>query len=175
LDGRGIRRGKTEIQRGEGEKTVFCCSYKPFLLYCVHNPDRVQPPTGYLLKGFKMVSTHSIIKPDHERDGLPAGTLPKDMRPFFWDVDFDRLSVNESDRFIIARLMEHGDENAARFLLRTFPHDILVRVLKNDRTLSRRSRAFWCLFLGIDERSCMPKQYPTPYGDSSNASMDALI
>ena len=87
--------------------------------------------------------------------------LPEHLRPFFWDVLFDRLSVEESSHFIISRLMEHGDEAAMRFLLETFRTTELIHVLRNSRSLSRRSRAF----LGLEDEPCTPKRYPTPYGD----------
>jgi len=100
--------------------------------------------------------------------------LPTDIRAFFWDVDPDRLSISKSAHFIISRLMEHGDEIALRFLLKTYSHDELIRVLKNSRSISRRSRLFWSLLLEIDEKSCTPKRYPTPYGNCSSASIDPL-
>jgi len=90
--------------------------------------------------------------------------MPHNIRSFFWDVDVDGISIVESAHFIIGRLMEHGDENALRFLLKNYSHDELVQVLKNNRAISRRSRIFWRFFLEIDEKSCTPKRYPTPYG-----------
>jgi len=98
--------------------------------------------------------------------------LPNDMRIFFWDVDPDGLSVVESAHFIISRLMEHGDENALRFLLKNYDRDELVRVLRSSRSISKRSRIFWSLFLEIDKESCTPKRYPTTYTTCSSASID---
>ncbi|MBT7713867.1 MAG: hypothetical protein HN745_19295 [Deltaproteobacteria bacterium] len=108
-----------------------------------------------------------------DKDRLPSELLPHHIYKFFWDVDSHRLSIVKSAQFIIGRLMEHGDESAVRFLLKNYSHDELVRVLGKSRSISRRSRVFWTLFLGIDGKSCIPKQYPTPYGTCSNASMDS--
>ena len=91
--------------------------------------------------------------------------LPEYLRPFFWDVDFRNLSVKDSSYFIISRLMEHGDEAAMRFLLKTFHPAEMIHVLKSSRSLSRRSRTFWRVFFDLEDEPCTPKRYPTPYGD----------
>lgn len=115
----------------------------------------------------------SCLQSDMVSRKRPASEqLPHDIRIFFWDVDFDRLSVVESAHFIISRLMEHGDENAFRFLLKNYDRDELVRVLRNSRSISKRSRIFWSLFFEIDKGSCTPRRYPTAYTDCSSASID---
>lgn len=110
---------------------------------------------------------------DTDGEDKPASErLPHNLRTFFWDVDAGRLSISGSAHFIIGRLMEHGGEDAVRFLLKSYSRDELVQVLRKNRTISRRSHVFWRLFLGIEEKSCTLKRYPTPYGNCSNASMD---
>ncbi|WP_435051123.1 DUF6922 domain-containing protein [Desulfatiglans anilini] len=106
------------------------------------------------------------------RKGPASEQLPNEIRIFFWDVDPEKLSVVESAHFIISRLMEHGDENALRFLLKHYDRNELVRVLRNSRSISKRSRIFWSLFFGITKESCTPRRYPTVYTDCSNASID---
>ena len=104
---------------------------------------------------------------NHNETGFTGSLnrLPEHLRPFFWDVLFDRLSVQQSSHFIINRLMEHGDEAAMRFLLKTFTPTEMIHVLRNSRSLSRRSRAFWKVFFDLEDEPCTPKRYPTPYGD----------
>lgn len=109
-----------------------------------------------------------------EKKGPASGKLPQNMYAFFWDVDPAKLSIAESGHFIIGRLMEHGDEAALRFLLKNYGRDEMVGVLRKSRSISRCSRVFWSLFLGIDEKSCTPKRYPTPYGNCSDSSIDPL-
>ncbi len=106
-----------------------------------------------------------LSKPDDGQYHQMAERLPQSLRPFFWDVDIGNISIVESARFIIGRLMEHGDENAVRFLLKTYRQDQLIDALKMSRAVSRRSRTFWQVFLEMDENSCPPKRYPTPYGN----------
>ena len=90
--------------------------------------------------------------------------LPGLLRPFFWDVDFRTLSIDRSSYFIISRLMEHGDEAAMSFLLKTYSRETMIDVLRTSRVLSRRSGNFWKIFLGVAGEPCIPKRYPTPYG-----------
>ena len=101
-------------------------------------------------------------KIDSDKKGLPECLLP-----FFWDVNFTRLCVEESSYFVIGRLMEHGDEEAVKFLVRTYNRNEMIHVLKNSRSLSMRSRNFWRIFLDLENEPCIPKQYPTPYGNYS--------
>jgi hypothetical protein len=90
--------------------------------------------------------------------------LPPHLAPFFWDVRFEDLSVCDSPRFIMSRLMEHGDEEAFRFLLREFSRDELRATLRTSRSLSRRARVFWAIFLDVEVESCTARRYPTPFG-----------
>ena len=93
--------------------------------------------------------------------------LPEHLKPFFWDVTFDEVYIARSPHFVISRLMEHGDESALRFLTATFSRDELIAVLRTSRSVSRRSRKFWALLLGIEVESCTVRRYPTPFGDCS--------
>ena len=93
--------------------------------------------------------------------------LPEYLRPFFWDVDFLKLSIKKSSYFIISRLMEHGDERAVIFLLKNYSQKAMIHVLKNSRSLSRKSRRFWKIFFDQEDEPCTPKRYPTPYGSYS--------
>jgi len=99
-----------------------------------------------------------------QKSQLQAGSLPEGLRPFFWDVDFLRLSIKGSAHFIISRLMEQGDESGLKFLMHTYDRNEMAKVLATSRTISRRSRAFWRVVLDLDEAPCIPKRYPTPYG-----------
>jgi hypothetical protein len=98
------------------------------------------------------------------KNSSTANELPGFLRLFFWDVDFRTLSIDESSYFIISRLMEHGDEAAMSFLLKTYNSEVMIDVLRTSRVLSRRSRNFWKILLGVPGEPCIPKRYPTPYG-----------
>jgi hypothetical protein len=42
---------------------------------------------------------------------------PESLKPFFWDVDFEVLSVGDFSHFVISRLMEHAKAGIQTFLL----------------------------------------------------------
>jgi hypothetical protein len=102
-----------------------------------------------------------------ERTNYNSERLPNYLHPFFWDVDFRKLSIEGSSYFIISRLMEHGDESSMGFLLKTYSQKEMIHVLKNSRSLSRRTKGFWKVFFNLEDEPCNPKRYPTPYGNYS--------
>lgn len=97
-----------------------------------------------------------------EKDGLP-----ETLRPFFWDVDFHRLSTKKDAFSIISRLLELGDETAVKFLFRMYKPEEMISVLRVSRSLSSRSRRFWILFFNAEDQPCTPNHYPTPFGNCS--------
>jgi hypothetical protein len=98
-------------------------------------------------------------------EAIESGQIPEALQPLFWDVDVNRLHIERSSHFIIGRLMEHGDEIALRFLMRTYSLDQLRETLLTNRSISRRSRCFWSVVLDVKEESCTVKSYPTPFGE----------
>ena len=114
---------------------------------------------------FVLIILNSVrFKEDVMKENSLKERLPLFLRPFFWDVDFNMLSVEKSAFFIISRLMEHGDEEAVNFLFRTYSRSKMIDVLKRSRSISRRSRNFWRILLDQEGDKCTPKRYPTPYG-----------
>lgn len=93
------------------------------------------------------------------------GELPNYLVPYFWDVRFSELSIKDSSYFIINRLLEHGDEKAIRFLFKNYSRMEMVHVIKNSRSISKRSRHFWKIIFDIENEPCIQKQYPSPFGD----------
>ena len=62
------------------------------------------------------------------------------LKRIFWDVDFAQLDQNKDADFIIARLLEMGDEEATQWLFSVYNRDNIAEVLKN-------STKKWCLLL----------------------------
>ena len=79
------------------------------------------------------------------------GGLPPELRQFFWDVDFARLSWIRDRDFVIGRLMDRGDLRAIRRLRRTVGDGnlrIWLEVRSGDGLSPRRLR-YWELVLGL--------------------------
>ena len=121
-----------------------------------------KPRTSERLRGKNPSMAEKAHLPSSSQDGLPEM-----LRPFFWDADFQKLSIKRNSYSIISRLLELGDETAIRFLLKVYTQDETISVLRRSRSISRRSRSFWIMFFDADDQPCTPKRYPTPYGNSS--------
>jgi hypothetical protein len=71
----------------------------------------------------------------------------EDLRPFFWDIEIEKIDIQKSRDFIIERILELGDSIAVRWLFSTYPPADIKRALTQSRTLSKKSQNFWELML----------------------------
>jgi hypothetical protein len=77
--------------------------------------------------------------------------LPKSLHQFFWDVVPGRIDLGGHSEYVIARLLEHGDLAAIRWMLRAYRKPDIARVVKQSRQLSRKTANFWRLRLAISK------------------------
>jgi hypothetical protein len=75
--------------------------------------------------------------------------IPKEIRPFFWDVSQESFDPVSYPRYTIGRLLEFGDESAVAWMRQTFSEAQIREVLCGERRLSRRSANFWALVYRI--------------------------
>jgi len=96
--------------------------------------------------------------------------LPAFLKPYFWEVDFARLQLPEHEVYVIERLLEYGDDQAIRWLRRTFAPESIARVVRRSRRLSRNTANLWGLLLGIprEEITCLSTPSLLPRGSFSN-------
>jgi hypothetical protein len=87
--------------------------------------------------------------------------LPQFARRHFWDVDVRKLDADKYSTYVIERLLEWGNPQAARWLLQRYSRRKIVGVLKKTRTLSRMSANFWAVYFGLprSEIPCLSKRY----------------
>lgn len=87
------------------------------------------------------------------------------MKKYFWEIDFEKLDAEEKGRYVIARLLERGDEEALRWMFQTYPKSIVKDVLKKTRVLSRVGANYWALVLGIPKSQvlCLQKSFLKNY------------
>lgn len=78
-------------------------------------------------------------------------SLPEFTKPFFWDVDFESLDKEVDYYFIIERLLEHSDDRSFFWLLNNYSVQHLLEVIKNSRSLSRKTGHFWKSYFGLKE------------------------
>ena len=88
--------------------------------------------------------------------------LPKFLKPYFWDVEFDKLDrkrVHTGD--LLGRILEYGDEKAIQWMRRNFTKRDIADVLYHLRIVSPKSANFWALIFGVDRKKvlCLQKRY----------------
>ena len=73
--------------------------------------------------------------------------MPEKFRKFFWDVDFDDLSMEKYPAFISERLMNFGDLNGIRWLLASVDLNFIRSIIKSSRNLNPKTRNYWQVML----------------------------
>jgi len=73
--------------------------------------------------------------------------LPSTFKVYFWDCDFDQLSLQQYPRFIIERILNFGDDNAVRWLLQHAEPILIQRIIENSRNLTKKTRNYWHLMI----------------------------
>jgi hypothetical protein len=80
---------------------------------------------------------------------------PESLRPLFWDVAFESLDVERDQDTIIARIAEHGTDEAVRWMRRSYPDAEIARALEaRVATLSGRTLGLWRIWLRKPEDWC---------------------
>ncbi len=87
--------------------------------------------------------------------------LPSFLYRYFWDVDPKQVNPQKSPEYVINRLLDKGNLEAARWLLNTFQQQALEEALKTMRGFSPKSARFWALYLGVPESevACLDPSY----------------
>lgn len=68
--------------------------------------------------------------------------LPKEFKKYFWDVEFKKLSLKKYPEFILGRIMNYGNLQALKWLLK-FPKRVIMKVVRTNRELDSKTRNFW--------------------------------
>lgn len=71
--------------------------------------------------------------------------LPKHLTKFFWDAPLETIDQTRNSEYVISRLLELGDDTAAKWLEQAYPANELKSVINGSRTLSPKSRNYWKL------------------------------
>lgn len=87
-------------------------------------------------------------------------TLPKFLKQYFWDVDFNKINFNKSKIFILKRILEFGNEKAAIWMKRQYTITEIEFALSTYR-IEPKSANFWACIFNIDRSKvkCLQKPY----------------
>ena len=88
---------------------------------------------------------------------ISHATLPQKSFSYFWDTQPSSLDIRKDCSFIVRRLLEWGDLEEVRWLLKTYSLKDLKRELKSCRSLSPKSASFWAILLdtSLGELPCI--------------------
>ena len=75
--------------------------------------------------------------------------IPSQLQTLFWDTNLDNFKPEDYPDYTIFRVLECGNEEALAWLRKTFPESEILRVLRTERRLSRKSANFWALVFGV--------------------------
>lgn len=87
--------------------------------------------------------------------------LPASLHRYFWDHPANKINKEIHSFFIIERLLEVGNDNAIRWILRNYPQQKIIEVVKKSRLLSRKTAIFWKNYfrLNKEEISCLQTSF----------------
>lgn len=87
--------------------------------------------------------------------------LPRSLWKFFWDVDPAKIDYTLRAPYVINRLLDKGDLEAARWVLKTYPKETIIETFKTRRDFSPWNGTFWSHYLQIprEEVACLEPSY----------------
>lgn len=63
--------------------------------------------------------------------------MPSDYKKYFWDVDFNKLSIHKDRDYIVSRILTLGNFESVSWLLSTYSKENLTESLLNKNISSR--------------------------------------
>ena len=83
-----------------------------------------------------------LTVPGHNPD------MPEAFRKYFWDVDYEDLSLEKYPKFIVERILNYGDLDAIKWLQSVLDREFIRSVILNSRNLNPKTKNYWILMLG---------------------------
>lgn len=87
--------------------------------------------------------------------------LPRFLKKYFWDVDFEKVDLEKSRVFILKRVLDRGNDKALKWLLLHYNKEDIKQLLLTTRDLSAKTANFWASYLNINPKKvpCLQKPY----------------
>ena len=79
-----------------------------------------------------------------------AMKVPSSFQGHLWSANVASLDTEKHKGYIIEQLLEYGNLEEWRWLLKTYKGNEIVPVLRQSRCISPRSKSFWAVFFHID-------------------------
>lgn len=86
-------------------------------------------------------------------------SIPEIIRKktLFWEYDFDALDILEHRFLVIGRILEYGEGEEIRWMLKEYDRGDLVETILYKSVLGKKSKNFWERYFDIDEQLCTNK------------------
>ena len=87
--------------------------------------------------------------------------LPKQFEKYFWDTDFKKVDKEKHKAYIIAKVLEHGNLEAVRWLFRNYQKRSLITILTKSRQFTPKVANFWATYFDIPKTKvlCLNKSF----------------
>lgn len=87
--------------------------------------------------------------------------LPESLHGFFWDIDATKLKPSEKPYYVINRLLDKGNLEAAKWVLEYFPKKTIAETFRKIRDFSPWNGRFWANYLNLPEKevACLQTSY----------------
>ena len=69
--------------------------------------------------------------------------IPDSVSKLFWDVKKECVNVEKHSSFIIRRVLDYGDPTALAWLRKTYPDELIKKIVQNKRGLEHKTLVFW--------------------------------
>jgi len=87
--------------------------------------------------------------------------LPHTLYKFFWDVNPEKIDLTLRAPYVINRLLDKGDLEAARWVLKSYPKETIIETFRKRKDFSPWNGTFWANLLEIprEEVACLEPSY----------------
>jgi len=87
--------------------------------------------------------------------------IPINLKQYFWDINTEVLDPVKSAYFVIGRLLDKGNVEAASWVLNNYSRDDIERTFMTLRDFSPKTANFWSTYLDIpkDKIICLQEPY----------------
>lgn len=86
--------------------------------------------------------------------------IPRVFKKYFWDVDFEKLDPEKKPYFVIQRMLDKGNWEAAKWIVANYKKNQISDTFLRMRDFNARIGNFWANYLNIPREKVLCLQEP---------------
>jgi hypothetical protein len=86
------------------------------------------------------------------------------FKKYFWDVDIEKLDIDNHKFYIIERLLNFGNEKTLIWLFRNYTKEEIKEVVKKSRSLTIKTARCWQNYFNLKEEEMRCFQHRKYFG-----------